>query len=614
METPAPGTPEFNRTEIHKFAIRFGILVALLALIPVFIGLLAAPDNGRYLPFPTGLDDQMVYAAWMHQSMDGQLLFDNRFTTMDQPGLTIHVYFLVIGWLGKLLGISLALTVARACFSFLAVVLLGKFLVRLNFSSFSGKIAIVLAVLGGGLSFIAWQMFGRTVETGAPWFRSLMRGHSPIDNWQPEAFVFPSMLVNGLFMASLCLILVVFISVLSSRESWKPVLPGAAAMAVLMNIHSYDVLLLALVLIAFVASLFASGQLTGQWSARCAAIGLGALPAAFWFLHVLRVDEVFQARAETLTYTGSFAQILVGILPLFVLAMVTLYRSDIEPLKRKAAMALICGGSVLLFILARPQPSGYVVNAVAWGAMIVLVIVAVALLARKDLGWNLLWSWALVGLVAPYFPALFQRKLTMMLAVPWAILGAIGLAQALRRMDRQPRNLVAALALAVCSATSVFWLQREMALVRSNVSSTTVHALHLNRDEAAIVDYLNDIPGRKAVITMTGVPSIDLGSTPYLADLNPILSGLTGAYTYAGHWSETPFYGGPEGRRNQNTALFIQQMPLEQRFDLLEEWGIDYVVAPVPETYSQIPLVDLTRLGEIVYDGNQLKLIRVRRP
>ena len=116
------------------------------------------------------------------------------------------------------------------------------------------------------------------------------------------------------------------------------------------------------------------------------------------------------------------------------------------------------------------------------------------------------------------------------------------------------------------------------------------------------------------MIAMTGVPSTDLGSPPYLPDLNPILSGLTGAYTYAGHWSETPSYGGPEGRRNQNTALFIQQMPLKQRFDLLEEWGIDYVVAPVPETYSLIPLVDLTPLGEIVYDGNQLRLIRVRRP
>ncbi|MCH7902993.1 MAG: hypothetical protein IH944_00330 [Armatimonadetes bacterium] len=614
METPAHGTPEFNRIEIHKFAIRFGILVALLALIPVFIGLLAAPESGRYLPFPTGMDDQMVYAAWVHQSADGQLLFDNRFTTMEQPGLTIHVYFLVVGWLAKLIGISLALTVARAGFSFLAVVLLGKFLARLNFNSFTGKFAVVLAVLGGGLSFIAWQMFGRTLETGAPWFGSIMSGHSPIDNWQPEAFVFPSMLVNGLFMASLCLILVVFISVLNARESWKPVLPAAAAMAVLMNIHSYDVLLLVLVLIAFVASLFASGQLTWLWTVRCAAIGLGALPSALWFLHVLRVDEVFQARANTLTYTGSFAQILVGILPLFVLAMITLHRSELEPMRRKIGLALICGGSVVLFILAKPQSSGYVVNAVAWGAMIVLAIVAVALLARKDLGWNLLWSWALVGLVAPYFPALFQRKLTMMLAVPWAIIGAIGLAQALQRMDRQPRNLVAALALAVCSATSVFWLQRELTLVRSKVSSTTVHALYLTRDEAVIVDLLNEISGKKTVIAMTGVSSADLGSPPYLSDLNPILSGLTGAYTYAGHWSETPSYGGPNGRRDQNTAFFIQEVPLNERFAILEEWGIDYVVAPVPETYSQIRLVDLTPLGEIVYEGNQLRLIRVRRP
>ena len=57
MDKPAEGSQEFNRVEIHKFAVRFGLLVALLALIPVLIGLLAAPESGRYLPFPTGLDD-----------------------------------------------------------------------------------------------------------------------------------------------------------------------------------------------------------------------------------------------------------------------------------------------------------------------------------------------------------------------------------------------------------------------------------------------------------------------------------------------------------------------------------------------------------------------------
>mgnify|MGYP006184294005 CR=1 FL=1 len=49
--------------------------------------------------------------------------------------------------------------------------------------------------------------------------------------WQPEGFVFPSMLTTSLFMASLCLILVIFTSFLDARKSWKPVLQAAGPSA-----------------------------------------------------------------------------------------------------------------------------------------------------------------------------------------------------------------------------------------------------------------------------------------------------------------------------------------------------------------------------------------------
>ncbi|MCH9000367.1 MAG: c-type cytochrome biogenesis protein CcmI [Proteobacteria bacterium] len=241
-------------------------------------------------------------------------------------------------------------------------------------------------------------------------------------------------------------------------------------------------------------------------------------------------------------------------------------------------------------------------------AAVVAVGVAVAV-SKKDVGWNLLWSWAMVGLVAPYFPALFQRKMSMMLVVPWAILGAIGLAAELQRLERQPRNLVAALALAAVCMTSVFWLRRDLELARLGVSKTLMHNTYLTRDEAQVVEILDEVEGSPGVLAMPGAMHPELGNPAYLNDLAPVLSGLAGAYSYAGHWSETPDY---LERRNEATRFYIADASTEERRATLREWGIEYVVAPVRGTYAALPLVDLSDLGETVYQGQQLSLIRVR--
>ncbi|MEX2244255.1 MAG: hypothetical protein WD716_10470 [Fimbriimonadaceae bacterium] len=604
-----PQSPEYFAREIRKFARRFALIVAALASLPVLIGLLARPDGRTYLPFHLSLDDHMVYAAWMRQAMDGQVLFDNRFTTDVQPGLTFHLLFLLLGWLAKAVGIPLALTLARIGLSYLAVRLFGEFLVRLGLPSFTGKFALVMAVFGGGVAFINWHTFGVAYDHGPGWLVSLMGGMQPIDNWQPEAFVFPSMLTNGLFMAACCLILVTFICVLDARTSWKPVLWGALAFGVLMNVHSYDVLLIALVLVAFLVSLVSSKSLSSAWVARTLVIGLGAVPAALWFLHVLANDPVFRARAETLTYTGSFRQILIGVLPLVALAFLALLRSDLEKWRRYAGAALLFTVCLVLFVVSGSYKDGYLLSAPGWLAAFVAVLALCAIVAKKDLGWNLLWAWAGVSLIAPYFPALFQRKLSMLLAVPWAIIAAIALARELQGKERQARNLVAALGLSAVCLTSVFWLRRDIELARGGVSKTVVHNLFLSTDEDAIIKYLNDLPTRPNVLAMPGFAAQNLGEPAFLNDLPPILSGLTGAYTYAGHWSETPDY--PK-RRNDATRFFIENLPIEIKRAQLQGWGIDFVVVPDREAFWAIQMTDLTGLGEVVYDGPQFDLVKTR--
>lgn len=614
--------------KLSSFTVRLALAATVLAMIPMLIAWLATPSGGFYLGAQFNADDHMVYAAWMHQAMEGRFMFESRFAVEQQPGLTIHLYFWALGTLARLFGgmgpevaLPLVANIARIGFTFLFVMMLGKFVKKLEFSIFSSKLAMILGCFGGGLGFLVWEPFGRLNMTSTNPINGFLERRLPVDVWQPEVLVFPSMLTNGLFMVSLCLILWAMTSILEARNSWKPVLPGAAAMLLLMNIHSYDVLLVTFVLLGFLVATLVSKEFSSTWLARAVVIGLGAVPAALWFMNVLSQDTVFQARAATETFSPTFRQILVGILPLVLLALPAL-ASGREGWRKWAAPGSLVAlfGVMAIAATGFDSEKSYFMTQSTFALTLVAAIGVVALGARKGLGWNLFYAWAVIGAIAPFFPQLFQRKLAMGLALPWAVLAALGVEVVLRRIDQQVpkdsarniRNLVTALAVAVMSASSLYWFQRELTLIRTNVATTKVQTVFYSADVKAIVRELHKIPGRKIVAARPGVainsPENPF-TPPYIPDLNPILSGLAGATTYAGHWSETPEYG---KRRLDVERLFAMASPDEIR-EILTRTGIEYVVIPNPEAFGELPATDLSPFGTTIYQGQQFSLMKIDR-
>jgi arabinosyltransferase C len=619
-----------NHRSIQRFTLLLAGGAGLFALLPVLFALMAAPPGSVLLGYPYNADDHMVYAAWMRQAMDGRFLFDNRFTTEVQPGLTLHVYYLVLGWVARVTGILWAVTLARVGFTVLFVILLSRFVSRLNLDPFIHKLGLSLVVVGGGIGFTVWHTFGQEIVRPAPEFlRTLMLGRLPTDVWQPEGFVLPSLLTNSLFMVSLCLIVYVLDAFLEAESSWKPVLPGAVAFGVLMNIHSYDVLLVALVMVGFLAMAFSAGTVRGAWVARALAIGAGALPAALWFVYVLRNDPVFQSRAATETFSPNFRQVFFGYLPMMLLAIAGLFLQpkDVDERGKKLMGAglftvLIAG----MFLAAVNHPGGYFMDPTTWVLVFLLTLGALYLMADKSPAMNLIVAWAVIGVVAIYFPALFQRKLAMGLGIPWALLAAFGIAALLRNQERSARNLATVLVIVVFSATSLRWLVRDVQLIQNNVSNTTVHPVYLSPDMVRIVEYLNRRPvpgaeGRVVVVAMPGQPAaildpqsgqplVDERATPLVPDLNPIVSGLTGAYTYAGHWSETPDYN---QRRGKLDRMFLGDVSAEERRAILTDTNASHVIAPVPEAFPGSNLFDFQVFGSVVVEGRQFRLIQVSR-
>jgi arabinosyltransferase C len=607
-----------------RFLIGLIVLAVLFAAIPSIVGLMGTPPGGAYLGYQYNTDDHMVYSAWMRQAMDGRFLMDNRFTTDAQPSLTINIYFFILGNLARIVGIPLASTLARLVFSALFIVLCRRLVSRLQWESTTARIALVFAVVGGGLGFLVWHTFGvAIVRPTPPFFSDLLGGNLPTDVWQPEGFVFPSMLTNGLFMVSLCLILFAMQCLLDAKESWKPVLPGALALCLLMNIHSYDVLIIALVMVGFLVATFVRKEVTTQWCLRAAAIAAGALPSALWFMHVLKADAVFQARAGTDTPSASFKAVLFGYLPLMLLALAGLaLRPTPDDNLRKRRLAGVGIAAVLfvgMFIAAGSSTGKYFLDMSGWLIVTLAALGSTALLADENSTVNLLVAWALMGTTMIYFPGLFQRKLAMGLSIPWAILAAYGLEAGLRKQEGSIKTLGSAFAAILIGATSVRWLARELQFIRDNTSRTSIQTVYLDPSAHKIVDYLNTLQGRHVLIAPPGVPSAafrdgsqeggQVATTPLIPDLNPIVSGLTGIYTYAGHWSETPDYS---KRRSLVQKIYFGKLDPSATAELIAQTTADYAIALNPKAFPIEGLTDMQSLGKIVVDGAQFQLIHLK--
>lgn len=600
---------------VRPFVVRMALFLVFLAALPTLFALAVQPDGALYLGTPFNTDDHMVYAAWMHQAKQGAFFFDNRFAVDEQAGLTVHLYFWLLGQISRVFGEITATTIARLAFTGLFVWTLWQLLRRTTLDGFTTKLAMVLTVGLGGIGFLVWHNFGRAfVRPGTGQFAPLFGGHLPVDVWQPEVLIFPSMLTNGLFMVSLCLMLAVLICVLDARKSWRPVLPGAAAFGVLMNIHSYDVVILGLAMLGLALASLKVKQFSVAWLLRCLTIVAGAIPAAVWFLHVLSVDPVFQSRAATPTYTSGVPTLLGGILFAWLLAVVAASRFFEEGQRQVGIAAAWVAWMAPLLVTGFQTQNAYALTPIEFGILAVGGFGLVWLSARPDPAWNLLLSWAVLGFLAPYLPALFQRKLAAGLAIPFAILAAIGLSQALQRFDRSQRQVAMCICVLLMCATPLLWLRRELELIRDNVSTTTVQPAFLSPEVMRMIQIVaKDEDDRKVIVAIPGIPSQgapDQFSVPVVPDLNPVFSGLAGAYSYAGHWSETPNYG--ERRSASMERLFLDRVSDEQRLQFLKENQVDFVISINVENYPDSPFADLRSIGTVLASGNQFVLIRVR--
>ena len=242
-------------------ALGWGLLLALVTSLPYLLGYMASPAEKYFLGFVLNPADQNTYFMWMSQVASGEILLQNRYTSIPHEGAVLNFVFLAAGWAGKLLG---SLDIAYQLLRLFAVVLLAwsvwLFVATFTASRERRRWLFLTVVFGAGVGWV-WNLYrlwngdfgGLVTDT-----EMLTR---PLDLWVPEGYVFYSMLVMPHFSIAIALLLLTVRCAaigLADNRLGMTAIAGLLCFA-LSFVHPYDVLI-ALGLAGGVATLYSLRQ------------------------------------------------------------------------------------------------------------------------------------------------------------------------------------------------------------------------------------------------------------------------------------------------------------------------------------------------------------------
>ena len=401
--SPAAGLRNFRRA--------WTVFVVLATSLPYLLNWLATPAGFHYTwivpPYP---EDAFGYMAWTQQAAQGHFLFQFKFTALPHSAFLFHPFFLVAGWLSRLLGGNIGFTLFALKEFGVVFFLLAffKYTDHLRLNRFQSIAAAILVCVSSGLGgLLAYLGLGNPSSNFSG------------DLWLVDMNTFWSLLWNPLFPYSLALmVLTLFWLDRGSRDGRKPDFwLGGAATGILALIHPYSQPLL-----------FAFAVLITVLRQKASA------PAY--------LSRYFLAAIPFVAY--------VGLVAVF------------NPLVSRHDSA----GEMF-----SPSPATY---ALGFGLPLLFCVVGLAVEREQLVNrcWPVM-LWFVLAAVLAYFPFWFQRKLIFGAQIPLSIVAAISLDLLLNRFSNfQTRGRATAVAaivfLPMLVSTPVYLLAGERREVRDN--------------------------------------------------------------------------------------------------------------------------------------------------
>ena len=202
----------------NRWAALWIVAVVAVSCVPYVIAWAAAPEGKVFGGILYNTLDGQSYLAKMRQGWEGQWLFRLPFTEEPHDGAFVFTFYLLLGHLARLLGLSLPLMshLARLLASAFMLCMLWRLLGRF-FDGTTRRRAFLLTTLGAGFG---WLFSGANVLLP--------------DLWVPEAFGFYSVLSNPHFPLALGLMAALADMAVSANRRGR--LAGAAGCGLAMAV------------------------------------------------------------------------------------------------------------------------------------------------------------------------------------------------------------------------------------------------------------------------------------------------------------------------------------------------------------------------------------------
>ncbi|MBU5612483.1 hypothetical protein [Geomonas azotofigens] len=481
------------------------------------------PEFGYYSWFNYTISDPCVYLSWMQQAADGHFFHRNLFTNEFQLNYQFNLFFLSLGSMARITGLSTIVVYLVARF-LLGVCFLRAiwWLVGLFLEGRQSKInAFLVVCFSAGFGWI-------------PAFWQLDR-LGPVDIWQPEAISFLSIYLYPLFTVSLLLMVGIVGWLITAERTGDPRYALLAGMCGLLlgNIHTYDVIPIMAAWNCYLIIQFVVDRRIGTGSLKRWGIvsGLTAVSTGY-MVWLLKTEHVFAKRVAIETLSPPLLMYLLGFGPVFILGVVGALNRRRMPVFRTERVAA---------------------NSLAFNPRCFLVV------------------WFIVNVAVSYLPVAFQRKMIMGAHLPLAILAGAALTMMLTPIGPNWRRIVLSCIIIFLSLSNLRFVTNSIVLLSKNKGSERGGRVRpfLLVGEVSSLDWVRSKTPPQSVIQPLPWIALDPSTGKYeifdytLACFTP---GLTGHPVHAGHWAETPD--------------FMKKMALWSRFlqpDTSEEWRRDFL-------------------------------------
>jgi hypothetical protein len=504
------------------------------------------PGRSWYSGFAYNISDSSVYLSWIRQASDGHFFQRNLFTTEAQHGNQFNIFFLSLGFLVRITGLTppviyhVTRFILGVAFLWSVWWLLGLLLANPR----ARMAAFLITCFSSGLG---WAASG--------WDVIALR--SPVDTWQPEAITFLSLYYSPLFAVSLLLMVGVigWLWVAEQRQSYRAAIYAGLCGLLLGNIHTYDVITLGAVWGGF---LILRRLVHGKWPVEAFRYGLIAGAMTFvstaYTAYQVMTDPVFAKRAAVPTRSPSLFYYMVGYGLVFFLAMAgTWFLFKARSLARKEGASTTERSA--------PKEKGSSVS--EW--------------VRSYDATLLLVAWTTLNIALTYLPISFQRRLLMGEHLPISALAGIGLAGILPGIAIWKWRILLIASLPLLFVTNGRFMARDMDNLAVNESMYKVVRPYVYAAESSALEWIREhTPTDSPVQPIPWSEMTDKGEV-FLSDITlaTYSPGVTGHPVHLGHWGETPDFAG----KIESWIQFMQPTTTDEwRQSFLRGTGLRYLL------------------------------------